>query len=123
MLDPRFPELRVHLDLFRHVGISGMSSDEDDGAGPNQRKTYISHRKTMVSVHFSRLGWHMDKLSDRYIQTRPYDRIVGDPVDTPMRINGLPGNIYGTRWYNSLSPFERDELCAKADHPMTYHVE
>lgn len=77
----------------------------------------------MLSVDFSRLGWHMDDLSDRYIEKRPYDRVVGEPVDVDLRIDNLPGNIYSTRWYNSLSPFERDMLEAVDDHPMTYHVE
>lgn len=123
MLDPRFPELRVHLPLFRRVGILGMSSDEEGEIGPNQRTTYVSHRKAIFSSTFSRLGWHMDYLSDRYIEQRPYDRVAGDPVETDLRINGLPGNIYETRWYNSLSPFERDTLKAGEDHPMMYHDE
>lgn len=100
-----------------------MSSDEEDTESTlaRGRPVYISHRKSFLSRDLSRLGWHLDELAHRYIKSRPYDRLVGDPVDVDFWVGELPSNIYEGRWYNSLNSFERDMLNARDSYPILYH--
>lgn len=114
-MDCRFKELRKHIPLFEALGVGGISSDEEDTTSKGGRR-FISHRHHFISEEVSRLGRHLDNLSDKLIKRKPYERVPGTPRLAKKWIRRLPVNGYDLDWYLALKSHQREWLQAQQAH-------
>lgn len=118
----RYPDLKIHIDLYRTLGVDGMTSEEEehDASG---KVSYVGFRKAYLSTSVSWLNAHLDELHHRHFAPRPYLRRAYTPKAYPPAhwIPRLPRNVYDTELLQGLKGYERARLQVRMlDHPFLY---
>lgn len=121
---PRYPSLHCHIELYKAIGVDGMTSDEEveDSKG---NVTYVSYRKEYLSPEVSRLGEHLDNIHHVNFKPRPYVRRppILRSVEPVHWIKGLPWNVYNIVLLGRLKDQERQRLgVAMVTYSFTHHM-
>lgn len=125
ILDPRFPELRVHFSLYESLGVAGMSSDEEAPGPQKGPRQFMSFRKHYLAMAVSELGYHLDDLHNRFFEAKDFVRFRSElPARTNALIACLPWNAYDGNWSRYwASPNEKAFVRpSPIAHPFVHHV-
>lgn len=123
---PEFIHLRVHIPLYKSLGVDGMSSDEEVVASrrPGGRATILSFRKAYLSEEVSKLNIHIDQIHEKRLgPTGFYNPAPRIPKACIQWITKLPSNVYDAAAKQQLTDQQiRQVQMEPKPHPFVYHT-
>lgn len=123
---PEFMHLRVHLPLYKSLGVDSMSSDEEivTQGHAGGRATILSFRKAYLSDEVSKLNIHLDEIHEKRLgSTGFYNPAPRIPKACGQWITKLPTNVYDTFFKQQLTVDQaRRVKIQPTPHPFVHHV-